>query len=804
MKLKLFKKLRATLSFNRKNAKRQMNVAYYRAQAKNMKQFTHLETEKKRRGTQRWDFVTEILDNFKEKGYHGPRSSVAKTLHMIYEKNAAIAKGQRPFEKTTNILKVISKPETLMLAYKRLKRNKGAMSEAADVDRATFNSYSVEQKELFFKKRIFPDGFSIRDIYITSRLVRKGIYPWGSSRRIWLEKAGDKTKKRPITIPPFLDRLVQEAIKMVLVAIYEPYFEKINRSFGFRPNKSCHDAITALNSNETLGLNMAIEGDIQSAYDNVKKKTILELLGKKIQDNRFMRFMKKRLDYDYVDSENKERVIPVNGIPQGGLDSPYLFNIYLLELDEYVQNDLKEYLKELNESKGFKASGKHAHVSKPRRVFDSRIRRRVASLETMKKKSPELWKQKRRAIEKEIKAAKHRLNRMAYYDSSLLRLRLFYVRYADDWILLTNGGAHVAEELKRKIKSFLIDKLSAVLSDQKTAITNIKKHPAHFLGFELRRQSKARLMKVPGGVRRVGTFPLTISPDKQRIINRLHMKGFCDKKGFPLSIPWISNLEPSVIIERFNASIRGFAQYYAEWVSRPSEMSRWIYILRYSCLKTLAQKYKSTINKIFKRFGTNMFSKATKTVAFTATLDAGVGVYKKRWELETYLSVKEKCLAQKRWVELNKIFVGRERGDIGNYPLKPDRPTVTHENFVDKLTWVSLRTQASLGMPCAICGTMDNVEMHHIRHIRKQAYTELAEPNFLRVMALRNRKQIPVCFQCHRTIDDGEYQGPGLRKLISLDNKLVDNRVLHVESFVKPGREYHSRPLEERGWKKQP
>jgi len=89
---KLRKKLRATLPFNLTNAKRQMNVDYYRAQAKNMKDFKHLEAEKKRRGTQRWDFVTGILDNFKRKGYEGPRSSVAITLHKIYEKNSAIAK----------------------------------------------------------------------------------------------------------------------------------------------------------------------------------------------------------------------------------------------------------------------------------------------------------------------------------------------------------------------------------------------------------------------------------------------------------------------------------------------------------------------------------------------------------------------------------------------------------------------------------------------------------------------------------------------------------------------------------------
>lgn len=90
--------------------------------------------------------------------------------------------------------------------------------------------------------------------------------------------------------------------------------------------------------------------------------------------------------------------------------------------------------------------------------------------------------------------------------------------------------------------------------------------------------------------------------------------------------------------------------------------------------------------------------------------------------------------------------------------------------------------------------------MHHIRHIRKQPYTEWGEANYLRVMALRNRKQIPVCSLCHQTIQTGKYVGTNLKKLVDLDNKLVDNRVLHVESFVKLGKEYHSKPLEDRGW----
>jgi len=104
-------------------------------------------------------------------------------------------------------------------------------------------------------------------------------------------------------------------------------------------------------------------------------------------------------------------------------------------------------------------------------------------------------------------------------------------------------------------------------------------------------------------------------------------------------------------------------------------------------------------------------------------------------------------------------------------------------------------------MPCAICGSFGDVEMHHIRHVRRTAYRDLSQANWLRMLSLRNRKQIPVCHYCHRYVIHGsKYQGPPLRQLIRFDDRLVENRVIHVESFVKPGAEYFSRPLEERGW----
>lgn len=88
---------------------------------------------------------------------------------------------------------------------------------------------------------------------------------------------------------------------MVLEAIYEPYFDTLNRSFGFIPNKGVHDAITTITSNYTNGIRIAIEGNVEAAYDTVSKKKLVEILSKKIKDKQFLDFIEKRFQYEYVE-----------------------------------------------------------------------------------------------------------------------------------------------------------------------------------------------------------------------------------------------------------------------------------------------------------------------------------------------------------------------------------------------------------------------------------------------------------------------------------------------------------------------
>lgn len=204
---------------------------------------------------------------------------------------------------------------------------------------------------------------------------------------------------------------------------------------------------------------------------------------------------------------------------------------------------------------------------------------------------------------------------------------------------------------------------------------------------------------------RASGITIWTAPDRQRLINRMHMKGYCTKEGFPISIPMLTIVEPQVIVERYNSVIRGQANYYMGFIKNKSSINRWIYILRYSCLKTLAHKYGTTIPNIFKRFGYLMNNKSTRTISIPVTIKVNGKTYHKRWTLLTYKEITKLAVNNKEYRKLEKKFWDIENREIlGEYPLKDGKiAKVTNQDYLEKINWTNIRTQASFGMPCALC-----------------------------------------------------------------------------------------------------
>jgi len=170
-----------------------------------------------------------------------------------------------------------------------------------------------------------------------------GSYKCKPTKRIYIKKKNGKL--RPISIPCFKDKIVQESIRIVLEIIYEPEF--FDNSHGFRTNRSTHTALKQIQKQFTA-VNWFIEGDISSCFDNFEHKLIFSLLAEKIEDNLFFQTMHKLLKagYIYRGSITKQ----VKGVPQGSILSPILSNIYLNQFDCYILR-IKEFFDRGNSRK---------------------------------------------------------------------------------------------------------------------------------------------------------------------------------------------------------------------------------------------------------------------------------------------------------------------------------------------------------------------------------------------------------------------------------------------------------------------
>jgi hypothetical protein len=170
------------------------------------------------------------------------------------------------------------------------------------------------------------------------------------------------------------------------------------------------------------------------------------------------------------------------------------------------------------------------------------------------------------------------------------------------------------------------------------------------------------------------------------------------KTGVPKELSWLSCLEPQVIIQRYNSVIIGLANFYLGYVRNRASIHHWIYILRFSCLKILAQKYKTSIRDIFKRFGVKLHSKNRQTVQVKVRIKNGEEFFEKPFTLLSYRDLIDRYLKQKKNIKASRQrYYDVEKDNIINeYPHKGGNiPRVTNEDYLEKISLVSLRTMES-------------------------------------------------------------------------------------------------------------
>jgi len=211
------------------------------------------------------------------------------------------------------LYKLLFNRDLFLEAYGKIYRNQGAMTHGVTDET--------------------PDGMSLAKIDAIIEALRYERYHWLPARRTYIPKKNGK--KRPLGMPVWSDKLVQEVIRQILAAYFEPQFS--DHSHGFRPERGCHTALREIYQN-WKGTVWFIEGDISHCFDKLNHELLLEILSEHIHDHRFIRLMRALLDAGYMEEWRLNQSL--SGVPQGGIISPILSNILLDRLDRFVETVL--------------------------------------------------------------------------------------------------------------------------------------------------------------------------------------------------------------------------------------------------------------------------------------------------------------------------------------------------------------------------------------------------------------------------------------------------------------------------------
>lgn len=574
--------------------------------------------------------------------------------------------------KFERLYRILFNEELFYVAYQKIASNGGSTTKGSD-------GRSI-------------DEMSLARIETLIASLKDESYQPHPSRRVHIPKKNGKT--RPLGIPAFEDKLVQEVVRMILEAIYEGHFE--TTSHGFRPKRSCHTALLHIQKTFS-GAKWFIEGDIKGFFDNIDHDVLVGILRERISDDRFIRLIRKFLKAGYVEDWTFHNTY--SGMPQGGIVSPILANIYLDKLDKYV----KEYIRHFD-------MGTKRRPGKESNDLANERKRTVRKLKKVKDGTEKAALVTRlKAIEQE-RAAFPSGDEM---DGSYRRLK--YIRYADDFILGVIGSKEDALRIKEDIKSFLSESLALELSEEKTLITHTGKS-AKFLGYEItvtrnnhqRRDVQGRLRRTYGKRVRLNVSMATLR-DKLLEYGAMEIKLRNGKEIWkPKCRSGLIFNDDLEILDRYNRETVGFCNYYLI-ANNCVVLHNFRYIMEYSMYKTFAGKYRSTVRKINKKYRLNKL--------FTVKYEQK-GVIKSRTFYKT--SFKRRTTA----------FNGS--CDIEPYSIAD----VSRTNLTDRLK----------AEKCELCGATGKLIMHHVRNLKDLKGKE----SWKRLMSARKRKTIALCPSCHR------------------------------------------------------
>jgi len=593
---------------------------------------------------------------------------------QILQAMQMMGKKQTPL---TRVYRCLFSEDLFLAAYDKIARNRGALTAGTENDTA--------------------DGMNLARIRKIIEQLRYEQFRFHPTRRIRIPKKSGGS--RPLGIPNFTDKLVQEALRMMLESYYEPRFR--DSSNGFRPGRGCHTALVNLQY-KFKGAAWFIEGDIRGCFDNIDHEILMKILAKDIQDGRLLNLLRMGLEAGYMEDWQYNRTY--SGTPQGGILSPLLANIYLHELDVYIEDVLiPQYTRGTRRAENPEYRNYAYAIKCARKAGDE-------------KRVQELILQRRKLPSQDVNDPNFR--------------RLQYIRYADDFILSLIGTKAEAEEIKAAISAFLKEKLHLEMSASKTLITHSRTEHARFLGYDIsvyhaddkispRSGTLTKTRSVNGCVR------LGIPFGKVNELTKRYMRG--EK---PIHEAGLLAFSDAQIVDVYQQRFRGIAEYYKFAADRKA-LRKLKYVMEVSLTKTLANKHKSTVARIYQKYGGKRTVEGFTYKVLVVEVPTKNGIRYIYWG----------------GIPLKVVKPGTETLDDNN-----GRRNVALSSRTDLVQ----RLQAN---ECEICGSQVNCEVHHIHKLadlRNRWRGKKGKPDWVVRMIAMHRKTLVVCAKCHDSIHGGK------------------------------------------------
>jgi len=568
------------------------------------------------------------------------------------------------------VYKLLFNQDLYLMAYGKIYPNKGAMT------------HGVTEET--------PDGMSREKIDAIIEALRYERYQWLPARRVDIPKKNGK--KRPLGMPVWSDKLVQEVLRLVLEAYYEPRFSE--HSHGFRAEHGCHTALREI-YRTWKGTTWFLEGDISQCFDKLSHELIIQKLEEDFHDGRFIKLMRELLDAGYM--EDWTFTTETSGVPQGGIVSPILANILLDKLDKYVEETLiPKYTKGNRKRANQEYHSLLVKASKERKkgnmVQAEQLRKQAQTLPSIDPKDPEYR-------------------------------RLRYVRYADDFLLGFVGPRKEAEEIKQELRAFLQRELKLELSEEKTLLTHARTEAAKFLGYEVMviQDDSKRPIHEMGRDRRSHNGTIGLRVPRKTVEENCHNHM---RDGKVIHRPELIYLSDYDIVTVYQSRYRGIANYYQLAYNMHSlgKLKRYREI---SLLKTLAAKHKMSVKKVVEKYKTTIKVQNKEYKALQVVVPR---------------EGKEPLVAT--WGGIPLVW------DI-NATLNEQPPKL----YTGHRTELVQRLLADV---CELCGSTKDVEVHHVRAMKDlHEYPGHEKPLWVRRMIAMRRKTMPVCQVCHEDIHAG-------------------------------------------------